>query len=292
MQLRISGWIDNSVKSGYTNNNLRSLRNGGMTLIYTVTVNPSVDYVVQLGEFHLGMVNRALNEAVFSGGKGINVAMILQNLGVSNRALGFLAGFTGDFIEKDLRRRGCRTDFVRLEKGFSRINVKLKGQEGSEINGSGPAVDQAAVQALFEKISTLQKGDILIISGSVPLSLPQDFYERILDLLKGREIDTVVDATGEALLKTLRYEPFLIKPNLQELEELAERRLFTREKSLTGKTPAGDGGEKCADFSGGGGGNPSDGGGGDFIRRSPERKASQCCWSGGLYGGRLCGRDG
>ena len=248
-------------------------------MIYTVTVNPSVDYVVQLGEFHLGMVNRALNEAVFSGGKGINVAMILQNLGVSNRALGFLAGFTGDFIEKDLRRRGCRTDFVRLEKGFSRINVKLKGQEGSEINGSGPAVDQAAVQALFEKISTLQKGDILIISGSVPLSLPQDFYERILDLLKGREIDTVVDATGEALLKTLRYEPFLIKPNLQELEELAE-------------TPAGDGGEKCADFSGGGGGNPSDGGGGDFIRRSPERKASQCCWSGGLYGGRLCGRMG
>ena len=179
-------------------------------MIYTVTVNPSVDYVVQLGEFHLGMVNRALNEAVFSGGKGINVAMILQNLGVSNRALGFLAGFTGDFIEKDLRRRGCRTDFVRLEKGFSRINVKLKGQEGSEINGSGPAVDQAAVQALFEKINTLQKGDILIISGSVPLSLPQDFYERILDLLKGREIDTVVDATGEALLKTLRYEPFLI----------------------------------------------------------------------------------
>lgn len=175
-------------------------------MIYTVTVNPSVDYVVQLGEFHLGMVNRALNEAVFSGGKGINVAMILQNLGVSNRALGFLAGFTGDFIEKDLRRRGCRTDFVRLEKGFSRINVKLKGQEGSEINGSGPAVDQAAVQALFEKISTLQKGDILIISGSVPLSLPQDFYERILDLLKGREIDTVVDATGEALLKTLAAE--------------------------------------------------------------------------------------
>ena len=201
-------------------------------MIYTVTVNPSVDYVVQLGEFHLGMVNRALNEAVFSGGKGINVAMILQNLGVSNRALGFLAGFTGDFIEKDLRRRGCRTDFVRLEKGFSRINVKLKGQEGSEINGSGPAVDQAAVQALFEKINTLQKGDILIISGSVPLSLPQDFYERILDLLKGREIDTVVDATGEALLKTLRYEPFLIKPNLQELEELAERRLFTREEII------------------------------------------------------------
>ena len=194
-------------------------------MIYTVTVNPSVDYVVQLGEFHLGMVNRALNEAVFSGGKGINVAMILQNLGVSNPALGY-------FIEKDLRRRGCRTDFVRLEKGFSRINVKLKGQEGSEINGSGPAVDQAAVQALFEKISTLQKGDILIISGSVPLPLPQDFYERILDLLKGREIDTVVDATGEALLKTLRYEPFLIKPNLQELEELAERRLFTREEII------------------------------------------------------------
>lgn len=261
-------------------------------MIYTVTVNPSVDYVVQLGEFHPGMVNRALNEAVFSAARA-SMSLDLQNLGVSNRALGFLAGFTGDFIEKDLQRRGCRTDFVRLEKGFSRINVKLKGQEGSEINGSGPAVDQAAVQALFERISTLQKGDILIISGSVPLSLPQDFYERIMDLLKGRGIDTVVDATGEALLKTLRYEPFLIKPNLQELEELAERRLFTREEIIgAGETPAGDGGEKCADFSGGGGGNPSDGGGGDFIRRSPEREAGQCCWSGGLYGGRLCGRMG
>ena len=261
-------------------------------MIYTVTVNPSVDYVVQLGEFHPGMVNRALNEAVFSGGKGINVAMILQNLGVSNRALGFLAGFTGDFIEKDLQRRGCRTDFVRLEKGFSRINVKLKGQEGSEINGSGPAVDQAAVQALFERISTLQKGDILIISGSVPLSLPQDFYERIMDLLKGRGIDTVVDATGEALLKTLRYEPFLIKPNLQELEAGGKTLIHARGNHCAGETLAGDGGEKCADFSGGGGSNPSDGGGGDFIRRSPERKAGQCCWSGGLHGGRLCGRMG
>ena len=143
-------------------------------MIYTVTVNPSVDYVVQLGEFHPGMVNRALGEAVFSGGKGINVAVILQNLGVSNRVLGFLAGFTGDFIEADLKRQGCRTDFVRLSKGFSRINVKLKGQEGSEINGSGPAVDQAAVEALFEKVNMLQKGDILILSGSVPPSLPKD----------------------------------------------------------------------------------------------------------------------
>nr|WP_294682672.1 1-phosphofructokinase [uncultured Anaerotignum sp.] len=197
-------------------------------MIYTVTVNPSVDYVVQMEEFQPGMVNRASSEAVFSGGKGINVSMILQNLGVSNRALGFLAGFTGDFIEADLQRHGCQTDFVRLEQGFSRINVKLKGQEGGEINGGGPAVNETAVQALSEKINTLQKGDILILSGSVPPSLPKDFYERILDLLKGRGIEVVVDAAGEALLKALRYEPFLIKPNHQELEELAESRLFTR----------------------------------------------------------------
>ncbi len=201
-------------------------------MIYTVTVNPSVDYVVQLDEFHPGMVNRAQGEAVFSGGKGINVAMILQNLGVSNRALGFLAGFTGDFIESDLQRRGCRTDFVRLSRGFSRINVKLKGSEESEINGGGPAVEQAAVEQLFEKINVLQKGDILIISGSVPPALPKELYETILDLLQGRGIDAVVDATGEALLRTLRYEPFLIKPNHQELEELAESRLFTREEMI------------------------------------------------------------
>ena len=201
-------------------------------MIYTVTVNPSVDYVVQLDEFHPGMVNRTQGEAVFSGGKGINVAMILQNLGVSNRALGFLAGFTGDFIESDLQRRGCQTDFVRLSRGFSRINVKLKGSEESEINGGGPAVEQAAVEQLFEKINVLQKGDILIISGSVPPALPKELYETILDLLQGRGIDAVVDATGEALLRTLRYEPFLIKPNHQELEELAESRLFTREEMI------------------------------------------------------------
>ena len=201
-------------------------------MIYTLTVNPSVDYVVQMGEFRPGMVNRAMGEAVFSGGKGINVAIILQNLGVNNRALGFLAGFTGDFIEADLKEQGCKTDFVRLAKGFTRINVKLKGQEESEINGGGPAVDQAAMEQLFEKINTLQKGDMLIISGSVPPSLPRDFYEKILDLLEGRGIYTVVDATGEVLLKTLRYEPFLIKPNHQELEELAQSRLFTREEII------------------------------------------------------------
>lgn len=202
-------------------------------MIYTLTVNPSVDYVVQMGEFHPGMVNRAVGEAVFSGGKGINVAVILQRLGVPNRALGFLAGFTGDFIENDLREQGCAVDFVRLSKGFSRINVKLKGQEESEINGSGPAVDQGAMEGLFEKVNALQKGDILIISGSIPPSLPKDLYEKLLGLLDGREIYTVVDATGEVLLKTLRYEPFLIKPNHQELEELAQSRLFTREEIIT-----------------------------------------------------------
>lgn len=201
-------------------------------MIYTLTVNPSVDYVVQMGEFRPGIVNRAMGEAVFSGGKGINVTMILQNLGVPSCALGFLAGFTGDFIEGDLQERGCKTDFVRLAKGFSRINVKLKGQEESEINGGGPAVDQEAMEQLLERLNGLQKGDMLIISGSIPPSLPKDFYEKILALLQGREIYTVVDATGEVLLKTLRYEPFLIKPNHQELEELTQSRLFTREEII------------------------------------------------------------
>lgn len=201
-------------------------------MIYTLTCNPSVDYVVQMEEFHPGMVNRAMGEQAFSGGKGINVTVILKNLGVPNRALGFLAGFTGDFIEQDLREQGCQTAFVRLTKGFSRINVKIKGQEESEINGGGPAVDQVAMEALFEKINDLQKGDMLIISGSIPTSLPKDLYEKILSLLDGRGIYAVVDTSGESLMKTLRYEPFLIKPNHQELEELAQSRLFTREEII------------------------------------------------------------
>ncbi len=199
-------------------------------MIYTLTCNPSVDYVVQMERFLPGMVNRSKGEQVFSGGKGINVTVILRNLGVSNRAMGFLAGFTGDFIEKDLERQGCQTVFVRLAKGFSRINVKIKGQEESEINGGGPAVDQAAMEQLLERINGLQKGDMLIISGSIPPSLPKDLYEKILELLDGRGIYTVVDATGEVLMRTLRYRPFLIKPNHQELEELAQSRLFTREE--------------------------------------------------------------
>ena len=199
-------------------------------MIYTLTCNPSVDYVVQMAEFCPGMVNRAQGEQAFSGGKGINVTVILKNLGIPNRALGFLAGFTGDFIEQDLREQGCQTEFVRLAKGFSRINVKIKGQEESEINGGGPAVDQVAMEALFEKINSLRKGDMLIISGSIPPSLPKDLYEKILGLLDERGVYAVVDTAGEALMKTLRYEPFLIKPNRQELEELAQSRLFTREE--------------------------------------------------------------
>lgn len=201
-------------------------------MIYTVTCNPSVDYVVQMEQFQPGMVNRAIGEQVFSGGKGINVAVILKNLGVSNRVLGFLAGFTGDFIERELQAQGCQTAFVRLEKGFSRINIKIKGEEESEINGGGPAVDQAAMESLFERINRLQKGDMLIISGSIPPSLPKNLYEKILELLDGRGIYMVVDTSGEALLKTLRYEPFLIKPNHLELEELAQSRLFTREEII------------------------------------------------------------
>lgn len=201
-------------------------------MIYTVTCNPSVDYVVQMEQFQPGMVNRAIGEQVFSGGKGINVAVILKNLGVPNRVLGFLAGFTGDFIEKELQAQGCQTAFVRLEKGFSRINIKIKGEEESEINGGGPAVDQAAMESLFERINRLQKGDMLIVSGSIPPSLPKNLYEKILELLDGRGIYTVVDTSGEALLKTLRYEPFLIKPNHLELEELAQSRLFTREEII------------------------------------------------------------
>ena len=189
-------------------------------MVYTVTFNPAIDYVVHTGEMKLGAVNRSEREKMYFGGKGINVSVVLRELGIQSKALGFTAGFTGEAIEKGLADMGIDADFVRLKKGNSRINVKIKAAEETELNGQGPDIDDAAVAVLFEKLDRLSDGDMLILAGSIPSSLPSDIYERILERLSGRKIRAVVDATKDLLLNVLKYKPFLIKPNSLELGEM------------------------------------------------------------------------
>lgn len=199
-------------------------------MVYTVTFNPAIDYVVRMDDLKLGEVNRASYEAMFFGGKGINVSIVLNELGIKSRTLGFTAGFTGEAIENGLRSMGIDADFVRLEKGNSRINVKIKANEETEINGQGPHIDDNALAALFEKLDNLKDGDTLILAGSIPNSLPSDIYEKILQRLSGRNIKTVVDATKDLLLNVLKYKPFLIKPNNHELGEMFGIKLSTFEE--------------------------------------------------------------
>lgn len=189
-------------------------------MIYTVTFNPSLDYVVRLPAFRLEQVNRAEEEALYPGGKGINVSIVLNNLGFESVALGFRAGFTGDAVERMVQNAGCQTDFIPVEEGFSRINVKLRAGGESEINGQGPRISAEALEELFRRLDALGEGDILVLAGSIPNTLPEDIYERILMQLEGRGVLAVVDATRVLLLNVLKYRPFLIKPNHHELGEL------------------------------------------------------------------------
>ena len=202
-------------------------------MIYTVTLNPALDYVVRVGALRAGEVNRAQSEEVFCGGKGINVSCVLRNLGVDSVALGFAAGFTGRELERGLIRRGIRTDFVWLEEGVTRINVKIKGEEETEINGRGPDIPQAAMDALLAKLDRLADGDVLVLAGSIPGTLPDDVYQRILERIDGRGVLTVVDAAGELLRGALGFRPFLVKPNHVELGELFGRALHTDEEILS-----------------------------------------------------------
>lgn len=198
-------------------------------MVYTVTFNPSLDYIVSLNGFEMGMTNRTREEQMLPGGKGINVSTVLQNLGVENTALGFTAGFTGIEIERMIEDIGFCCDFIRIPNGFSRINVKLKDFDGTEINGMGPAIQKKEVEELFRKLDRLQKGDVLVLAGSIPESLPDCLYRDILDRLSGKEILCVVDATRDLLLNVLKYQPFLIKPNNHELGEIFGVELQTRE---------------------------------------------------------------
>ncbi len=194
-------------------------------MVYTVTFNPALDYMVRLEAFHPGETNRAASDALQPGGKGINVSTVLHRLGIENIALGFLAGFTGMGVEQRLQARGVQTDFIWLPKGLTRINVKIKAGLESEINAPGPEIPAAAQIQLFEKLDRLQRGDVLVLAGSIPPSLPDSIYRQILKRLDGRGILSVVDATRELLREVLPYHPFLIKPNSQELSEIFGRRL-------------------------------------------------------------------
>lgn len=191
-------------------------------MIYTVTFNPALDYVVGLSRLHIGVVNRTSTEDVFYGGKGINVSVILRELGIESVALGFIAGFTGDEIEERVRNLGISTDFIRLPKGLSRINIKIKAaaEEETELNGQGPDISPRAVEQLFEQLKQLKDKDTLVLAGSIPNSLPDDIYERIIEALQPQDIRIVVDATKELLRKVLKYHPFLIKPNNHELGDM------------------------------------------------------------------------
>ena len=201
-------------------------------MIYTITFNPALDYIVKMDEFNLGNVNRSNNEFVYAGGKGINVSIVLNNLGVKSKALGFIAGFTGEEIERRVREFGCDTEFIKLKGGMSRINVKIKADVESEINGGGPDISSDALEELYKKLDTLTVGDILVLAGSIPKTMPTDVYERIMERLQEKNIKFIVDTTGESLLKVLKYNPFLIKPNHHELGELFGVKLNSKEEII------------------------------------------------------------
>ena len=202
-------------------------------MIYTVTFNPAIDYIVHTGTMQVGQVNRSQGEELYFGGKGINVSFVLHELGLPSKALGFMAGFTGAAIEAGIQEQGIATDFVHLNSGFSRINVKIKSGEETELNGQGPNISEAAVAELFEKLNQLQDGDVLILAGSIPNTMPADSYEKILAHLSDKKIKVVVDATKDLLLKVLPYHPFLIKPNNHELGELFGVTLHSIEEIAT-----------------------------------------------------------
>ena len=198
-------------------------------MIYTVTLNPSIDYVIKMDGFCIGRTNRSVSEECYLGGKGINVSLVLKELGIRSTAIGFLSGFTGEEIEKRLLQNGIDTDFVKLGQGISRINIKIEGKDETEINGTGPGISREDTEKFLKKVQNVKSGDILIMSGSVPPSLTENIYEDIIRSLNGKNILFAVDTSGRRLLSILKYGPFLIKPNLQELCEIFEENIESEE---------------------------------------------------------------
>lgn len=189
-------------------------------MIYTITFNPSLDYIVDVDEFKLGVVNRTTKETIFAGGKGINVSMVLKNLGYDSTALGFIAGFTGKEIERLINEKGIDAEFIPVLEGTSRINIKLRSNEESEINGQGPKISEDNIKELYKKLDELKENDILVLAGSIPAVMPSSIYMDIMSYLKDKNINIIVDATKDLLTNVLPYKPFMIKPNNHELGEI------------------------------------------------------------------------
>lgn len=201
-------------------------------MVYTVTFNPSLDYIVSVEDFRLGLTNRTDSEVILPGGKGLNVSIVLSNLGIENTALGFVAGFTGAEIVRQVEGMGVKSDFIRLREGISRINLKLKSIDGTEINGRGPRIGREAVGELMGRLDALGEGDVLVLAGSIPGSMPDETYGKIMERLAGRGVMTVVDATKNLLMNVLEYRPFLVKPNSHELGEIFGVELRDREEAI------------------------------------------------------------
>ena len=258
-------------------------------MIYTVTFNPAIDYVVRLDKaLEVGEVNRAAGEDCVLGGKGINVSGVLRELGCESVALGFVAGETGAWLERGLAAQGLCTDFIHLDHGMTRINVKIKASEETELNGAGPAIPASALQQLEEKLDALTENDVLILAGSIPSSMPQDTYERLLARLDGKGVRCVVDATRALLANVLPFHPFLIKPNNHELGELVGREL-TGDAEISPHLA----GEGCPERSGQHGGRRSPAGGRSGRRaphRLPQGQGREQRGRGRQHGSRVRGR--
>lgn len=202
-------------------------------MVYTVTLNPAVDYVVELDNLKMGDINRTSNEKIFFGGKGINVSIVLQRLGIETTAMGFIAGFTGKALENSLRFEGVHTDFLEAD-GFTRINIKIKSSPETELNGSGPFVDEQLLMGLIERLKLLKNDDIVVLSGSLPASLKSNTYKRIIDELKDTGVKIVLDTSGPALKEAVSSSPYLIKPNLAEMSSLLNKKLTVESEVIEG----------------------------------------------------------
>ncbi len=202
-------------------------------MVYTVTINPSLDYIINVDHFIPGSVNRSLMENLYPGGKGINVSIVLKNLGFETTSLGFTAGFTGEKIEQFLLEHHIATDFIKLPEGFSRINIKMRSHEESEINGSGPLISEKDIVLLYKKLENLKSGDILVLAGSVPFSIPDTLYADIMNILKDKEVKIIVDAANDLLKHVLPCHPFLVKPNNHELSDLFDVPIYSKQDVVT-----------------------------------------------------------
>lgn len=207
-------------------------RREGYKVIYTVTFNPSLDYIVSVKDFRPGMTNRTSSELMLAGGKGINVSIVLGNLGIKSTALGFIAGFTGDEIVRRLHNGGINSEFIKINDGISRINIKLKSIDGTEINGQGPHIDSSHIEQLMNRLRRLESGDVLVLAGSIPAGISDNIYKDIMDMLKDKGVQIVVDATSRLLTNVLEYNPFFIKPNQQELGDIFNVTLNTQEEVI------------------------------------------------------------